>query len=109
MSNTTGAAKLAATLQSRMQRVNQHGSTTFLELGRITSSNGLKLDNLPTEIPSGNYLICNSLKMGTITIGEANGHTHSVEVGNSNSISAGSRVLVGWAGGNPVVIDTIGS
>lgn len=107
MSNTTGAAKLAAALQKRMKNVNEHGSTLYLELGRITSSMGLKLDSLSTEIPSGDYMVCRSLRQSSVTTSSVENHSHTVNVGNANSLSAGSRVLVGWASGEPIVIDVV--
>lgn len=109
MGNVTGAAKLAATLQNRMNMVNKHGSTLYLELGKITSSMGLKLDNLSVEIPSGDYLVCRSLRMGTVSTSTNEEHSHSVNVGSANSLYPGCRVLVGWASGNPIVIDVVGS
>ena len=121
MENANGATKLATALQKRMSSVYQHDSKVFLELGKITSSMGLKLDNFSHTIPSGDYMICKSLKLPTVKTSSVDGHSHSTDSGQSgsagshshtvdlgqNTLYPGCRVLVGWAGGEPVVIDVV--
>ena len=101
MGNVKGTAKLAATLQSRMKKTSDFGSTISLELGTVTSKMELKLDNFPEPIPNGDYLVCKSLRFGKINT--ANGDD-SVSL---PGLKSGSRVLVGWASGEPVVIDIV--
>ena len=106
MSRPTGAAKLAATMQKRMNDVNQYGMSVTLELGKITSSMGLKLDNFSETIPKGDYMICKSLKLPTVSTGYTDEHRHTVDLG-QNALSPGCRVLVGWVSGEPIVIDVV--
>lgn len=101
MGSVTGSAKLAATLQKRMKSTNDYQTSVSLELGKITSKMGLKLDNFSKTIPKGDYLVCQSLKFGTI---KTNDGDDSVSL---PGLKAGSRVLVGWASGEPVVIDVV--
>lgn len=101
MGNVKGTEKLAATLHKRMKSTSTHGSTIYLELGKITAKMGLKLDNFSETIPKGDYLVCQSLRFGTI---KTNDKDDSVTL---PGLKAGSRVLVGWASGEPVVIDVV--
>lgn len=78
MSYKDGNAKLAAILQKRMQGVSSFNESPGLELGEITESNALKIDNFPIDIPSGEYLRC-------------------------VSVSPGDRVLIAWADGEAVI------
>lgn len=106
MDKANGAAKLATALQKRMNAVNNYDSTTFLELGKITSSMGLKLDNFSQTIPKGDYMVCKSLRLPAVETSATNDHIHTVSLG-QNTLYPGCRVLVGWAGGEPVVIDVV--
>ena len=106
MENVNGAQKLAATLQRRMSNVNHHDSKVSIELGKITSSMGLKLDNFSQTIPKGDYMVCRSLKLSSVNTGYTDEHRHTVDLG-QNTLSPGCRVLVAWAGGEPVVIDVV--
>lgn len=89
MSYKNGNAKLAAVLQKRMQGVSSFCESPGMELGEISGSGSLKIDNFTPEIPAGEYLIC-------IPAG-----------GSGGSPAAGSRVLVAWAGGEPVVLGCV--
>ena len=101
MGNMKGTEKLAATLQKRMKKTTGFEATEYLELGKITSNMGLKLDNFSETIPKGDYLVCKSLRFGTI---KTNDGDDSVTL---PGLKSGSRVLVGWASGEPVVIDIV--
>lgn len=106
MSKATGAARLATALQKRMNAVSSYNSSVSLELGKITSSMGLKLDNFSQTIPKGDYMVCKSLKLPSVNTGSTEGHRHTVNLG-QNTLSPGCRVLVGFASGEPVVIDVV--
>lgn len=115
MNNMTGAGKLAAAMQKRMNDVSRHNSTIFLELGLITDAFGLKLDSLSEAIPAGDYMICKSLKIEDMETEETvvDGcesyipHKHEIKLSEANKLEPGMRVLVGWASGEPVVIDVV--
>lgn len=107
MKNNIGSSNLAAVLQKRMKDINNYGSTVTLEFGRITASGGLKLDHFPTIIPNGGYSICKSLLQDDVTTDAAEGHKHTVQLQKANGLKSGSRVLVGWVGNVPVVIDQV--
>lgn len=92
---------LADVLQERMRSMSQYESVDNLELGTITSKMGLKIDSFKTIIPKGDYLVCKSLKFGKIKT--SNGDDSVTLPG----LNTGSRVLVGWASGEPVVIDIV--
>lgn len=95
------AKSLSGVLQERMRKMSNYESTTYLELGTITSGMGLKLDTFKETIPKSDYLVCKSLKLGTI---KTQNGDDSVKI---PGLTAGSRVLVGWADGEPVVIDIV--
>lgn len=101
MANTNKASQLAALFQQRMKEIYKYEHNVVLELGSITAGMGLKLDNFSETIPKGDYLVCKSLRFGTI---RTNNGDDSVTL---PALKAGSRVLVGWASGEPVVIDIV--
>lgn len=106
MKSITGRAKLAATLQKRMHDTNVFNSTESVELGKITGSGGIKLDNFPDVIPKGDYMICKPPVTITST---QDGDSGEITTEQEISLKSGDRVLVVWASGEPVVVGIVES
>lgn len=84
----------------------------ILELGTINSNLALQVDSLGNAIPKGEYMVALRLKLSslTLTTASSNVHTHSVKLPEElRGLNAGDRVLVAWAGNEPVVIDVVAS
>lgn len=99
----------------------------ILELGTINGNMALQVDSLSNAIPKGEYMVALRLTIGTLSLNttaaeltteeasgpEAHSHTinshgHKVTLpGQLRPLSAGDRVLVSWAGNEPIVIDIV--
>ncbi len=130
MDNLTALGEL---LGIQMQRVRTAGASAVLELGTVNDDLSISVDSLKGAVPKGEYLV--SLHLTALS-GDA---LHSKEIahghnGGGHSQYAGSgqhshndgihshvlpaalrglcpkdRVLIAWAGGQPVVVDIISS
>lgn len=83
-----------------------------LELGTINGNMALQVDSLSNAIPKGEYMVSLKLTIGSLTVTSetADAHTHRVTLpGALRGLKAGDRVLVAWAGMEPVVIDVVAS
>lgn len=82
---------LGKTLTSQMQRVMKANNGIAIELGTIRNNRALSVDSLGSgiQIPRGDYMISGRLK--------------------NTTLYAGTRVLVAWAGTEPIVVDTVTS
>ena len=106
---------LAELLSERMQTVRKAGNPLLLELGRIQNDLSLSVDSLQDSIPKGDYLLSLSL----ISLTGENLRSQDIPCcysGDSRShilpeslrgIKPGDRVLVVWAGGQPIVTNII--
>ncbi len=106
MNNLTAFGEL---LNSRMQRVRRAGESINLELGTVGGGLELAVDSLKDSIPKGEYLVSLHLtgltKDKLVTQTEAL-HAHVLPEP-LRGISPGDRVLVAWAGGQPVIVDIV--
>ncbi|MBR5193093.1 MAG: hypothetical protein IKW37_01545 [Bacteroidaceae bacterium] len=111
------------TVRNRI-KANEH---PVLELGTINGNMALQVDSLSNAIPKGEYMVALRLTIGTISLSttavgltteEASGpesHSHTIDShghkvtlpGQLRALSAGDRVLVAWAGNEPVIIDIV--
>lgn len=111
----TNIEKMGDSLMSRMAGMNQAYQPLGIELGVIQSNLSLSPDNSPGPIPKGEYMICRSACQGssgsswTTTQPAGPGpHSHTVKLPDSlQSIKAGDRVLICWAGKTAVVVDVV--
>lgn len=110
MKSAKSNSRLAAALQQRMVEASQFVTPEQPELGTITGSMGLKLDSFPEEIPKTDYMVCRTLMLkdtNTENAGDPS-HKHAVKMtAVIPNLSAGDRVLVIYAGNEPVVIDVV--
>lgn len=115
--------ELGKMITAQMKSVYQRNSGITIELGTITSNMGLSVDSLGNTIPKGDYMISRHLmqEMSVTTnsvalnTGETDGHKHAIS-GHSHTatlpnklrgIQAGDRVLIAWAGTEPIVVDIV--
>jgi|GEM_PF-6456519 len=122
---------LAELLSERMQTVLKAGNSILLELGRIRNDLSLSVDSLKDYIPKGDYLLSLSLtgltgdNLHSKTIAHNHsGGEHTQQTGNGfhthedgshthvlpaplRGVKPGDRVLVVWAGGQPIVTNII--
>lgn len=104
--------ELGELLDSTMKGRIRANRSTPLELGTINGNMALQVDSLSNAIPKGEYMVALRLKLESliITSSSADGHTHEVKLPEVlRGIKAGDRVLVAWAGNEPVVIDIVAS
>lgn len=96
-------------LDSQMKRVSRAAVPVTVELGKITSGGGLKIDSFPNVIPRGEYMVDLRLTTSTqITTEEASGHKHGATLPSQiRPLNSGDRVLVIWAGNEPIVVATV--
>lgn len=83
-------------------------AVTEIELGGIGPDGSLSTDSLRSPIPKGEYLVSLALACSgyTETGGGLDGpHRHSVPA--LRGLRPGDRVLVAWAGHDPVVVAII--
>ncbi len=119
MNNITAFGEL---LNSRIQRVRQAGEPINLELGTIGGELELNVDSLRDNVPKGEYLVSlhltgltgeglHSLDIAHTHIGGNHSHSdgihHHVLPEQLRGIRPGDRVLVAWAGGQPIVVDIV--
>lgn len=114
MKSAKSNSRLAGVLQRRMMEAGQYASAPGLELGTITGTMGLKLDSEQYEIPRSDYMICRALAISNLSVSTGSAgdpsHKHTVNIPLSNvmpPLSAGMRVLVAWASGQPVIVDVV--
>lgn len=79
--------RLGNVLSDRMKRTANANSTLPLELGTINGDGSLKTDSLTGNIGPADYMVDKSFK--------------------TTPLSAGDRVLVAWAGGEPVIVAVV--
>ena len=131
MRNKTGKEKLAGTIQKRMGQVANYGKTPTVELGNIMGDMSLKVDSNPANpFPPFDYMVCRhywldesesppftkTKKAGLHQHPIASNHQHP-EAGlhehiglfpkGLRPIEPGDRVLVVWAGSEPIVVDIV--
>ncbi len=130
MNNLTALGEL---IGAQMQRVRKAGAETVLELGTVNGDLSLSVDSLRDTVPKGEYLL--SLHLTALSGDELHSidtaHTHSggghyqyagdgahshydgthhhVLPEAFRGIRPNDRVLVAWAGGQPVVLEIISS
>lgn len=109
---------LGNTLNARMTGVAQSRQIDNAELGTITDDYGLALDSYKTPVPKGAYMVSKRLFMRQDKIevttessgGGTYSHSHAVDISipaELIGLEPGNRVLVIWAGTEPIVIDII--
>lgn len=102
--------ELGELLEARMKGRIKANETPTLELGTINGNMALQVDSLGNAIPKGEYMVSLRLTIGSLTVTSetAEAHTHRVTIpGVLRGLKAGDRVLVAWAGNEPVVIDVV--
>lgn len=106
-----GVEALGNVLFEQMKGVSQYGNrNAAVQLGRITSGLGLKLDNVGYTIPKSDYMISRSAMLPTqnLKTETADGHTHNMKMPTCfRPIQSGDRVLVAMVGTEPIVIDIV--
>ncbi len=117
----------------QMQRVRTAGASAALELGTVNEDLSISVDSLKGTVPKGDYLVSLHLTVpsGDLlhskeTAHEHNGGGHSQYVGSGlhlhndgihshvlpnefRGLCPKDRVLIAWAGGQPVVVDILTS
>lgn len=83
----TNIESLGVVLNDRMKHVTRASSRACIELGKINSDLSLSTDSFLGKIPKGDYMVDKQLK----------------------EYGGGDRVLVAWAGREPVVICVVTS
>ena len=119
--------ELGNILQRQMLGMAQAGQVLALELGVITGDLGLSVASLSNVIPKGDYMVSLRLQIGSLTLNTSgvslttetasgpDSHSHSIKSHNHTvtlpiqlrSIQPGDRVLVAWAGTEPIVVDIV--
>lgn len=78
-----------------------------VSLGGINGDLSLTIDGVGGDVPKGQYMVSRHLtRPETVTTTAADGHTHDV-LTELRELKAGDRVLVLWAGSEPVVTDIV--
>lgn len=77
--------------------------TLLTELGRVDGNLAVIPDSLPHPIPKGEYMVSLMLTGGFMTE-NANDHTHRLPKDQYRALKPGDRVLICWAGMEPVVV-----
>lgn len=107
---------LGEVLNDFMKKTVRANQTVGIELGTIQAGYSLKTDHFLMPIPAGEYMVCENIQLRLETSRESSGstaqadghahafpHTHIVE----RCLQPGDRVLVVWAGREPVVVDVV--
>lgn len=94
--------ELGALFDSTMRRRIKANETPTLELGTINGNMALQVDSLGNSIPKGEYMVALRLTLRQIDASVS-------PPGALRGLKAGDRVLVAWAGNEPVVIDVVAS
>ena len=94
--------ELGELLEARMKGRIKANETPNLELGTINGNMALQVDSLGNAIPKGEYMVALRLTLKQITASVS-------PPGALRGLQAGDRVLVAWAGNEPVVIDVVAS
>ncbi len=106
MNNLTAFGEL---LNSQMQRIRRAGESMNLELGTIGGELELTVDSLKDSIPKGEYLLSlhlTGLTKDKLVTQVESLHSH-VLPSPLRGIKPSDRVLVAWAGGQPVIVDIV--
>lgn len=104
-----GYENLGSVLQSRMADVNTQGKGLQPCLGVVGSSLAITVDGESWPIPRGDYMIASRLNIpASITTSTSEGHSHTVSTG-ASPLKSGDRVLIVWAGNEPIVVDVVHS
>lgn len=96
-------------LSRRMIRIQSAGDTVSCDLGQINSDMSLSVDSLNGKIPRGEYMISLHLsgESGSdLHTGKTEEHTHTLP-NRLRGLKSGDRVLVAWAGFEPIVVDIL--
>ena len=96
-------------LSKRMVRIQSDGDTVSCDFGQINADMSLSIDSLDGKIPRGEYMISLHLsgQSGSdLHTGKTEDHTHSLP-STLRGLKSGDRVLVAWAGPEPIVVDIL--
>lgn len=96
--------RLAEVLRAREVRLVQGSAAPAGELGTVNSDHSLSVASLKTPIPKGDYLTALPLAVPNETE-TAERHSHTVP--SLRPPRPGDRVLVLWAGREPVVVAVV--
>lgn len=77
--------------------------TLLTELGKVDANLAIIPDGLPHPIPKGEYMVSLTLTGGFMTE-IADAHTHRLPKEQYRELKPGDRVLICWAGMEPVVV-----
>lgn len=78
-----------------------------VSLGNINGDLSLTIDGVGGDVPKGQYMVSRHLTLPEIvTSTTADGHSHDVKT-ELRPLKSGDRVLVIWAGAEPVVTDIL--
>ena len=103
--------RLGSVLANRMKQTSAAAVPTTIEMGTINGSLGLILDSLPTPVPKGEYMI----NLHLIGVDEWMANNRGIRDCSEcdcklelppqfRDIKAGDRVLVVWAGNEPIIV-----
>ena len=97
--------RLGATLTSQMKRTSDAAVPTTIDLGVVNENLSITPDILRNPIPKGEYMVNLMLTGGKVTAaaGSDGGHTHNLP-GSLRGLRPGDRVLIVWAGKEPIVV-----
>lgn len=111
-------------MDTHMKEIYRSNTTVSVELGTISGDMSLSVGSLQNAIPKGDYMVSLHLTVGSLvldttkiplTTKEADEHKHSIDEHmhkitlptQMRGLRAGDRVLVLWAGTEPVVVDIV--
>lgn len=102
-----GIEQFGNLLNQRTKEVLNGNQKLSVGLGRINSDLSLAVDGMEGHVPKGQYMLSRHLTFPeTIDTAAASGHSHEVKTG-LRGLKSGDRVLIAWAGNEPVIIDII--
>lgn len=94
--------RMAEMLRASQRKAVQDNTGICAELGTVNGDRSLTVDSIKASIPRGDYLTALPMAAGNATT-PAGDPSHNHTVPGLRGIQPGDRVLVIWAGCDPVV------
>lgn len=102
----TNMERLGALLAGRMKNTAAAAVPNTIELGVIRSNMALRTDSIRADIPRGMYMVNLALTGTTNSTHTTLNHVHALP-DRMRGLRSGDRVLVAWAGNEPIVIAVV--
>ena len=102
-----GIEALGNLMVQQTQRIFNGNERLVACLGSVNGDLSLAIDGMGGDVPKGQYMVSLHLtRPETVTSAAADGHTHEVST-ELRGLKGGDRVLVVFAGKEPVVTDIV--